>query len=134
MLTEQLLAEINTLKDEIKNLNEIITVALNSSNACHFRAIEYQSQRDTLNSKNLKLEYELAEERKKETLFIEAMEGAITKIDALEKQRDTLAEALLELLDALGATSKPHELMGYGISKYRAQQIIALAAAKGGEA
>ena len=48
MLTEQLLAEINTLKDEIKNLNGIITVAQNSANASQLRAIEYQSQRDTL--------------------------------------------------------------------------------------
>jgi hypothetical protein len=48
MITNQLLAEIDSLKDEIKNLNGIITAALNSSNASHFRAIEYQSQRDML--------------------------------------------------------------------------------------
>jgi uncharacterized coiled-coil DUF342 family protein len=73
MLTEQLLAEINTLKDEIKNLNEIITVALNSSNACHFRAIEYQSQRDTLNSKNLKLECELVDARRQRDTLVDAI-------------------------------------------------------------
>ncbi len=50
------------------------------------------------------------------------------------KQRDRLAESLTELLDALGATHKPHELIGYGITEHRAQEIVALAAAKGGEA
>jgi len=50
MITNQLLAEIDSLKDEIKNLNGIITAAINSSNASHFRAMEYQSQRDTLAS------------------------------------------------------------------------------------
>jgi septal ring factor EnvC (AmiA/AmiB activator) len=36
------------LRQEIENLNKIIAAATNSANASHFRAIEYQSQRDTL--------------------------------------------------------------------------------------
>lgn len=56
------------------------------------------------------------------------------EIEELRKQRDMLAEALTELLDALGATRKPHELIGYGIAEHRAQEIAALAAVKGGEA
>ena len=36
------------LRQEIENLNKIIEVATNSANASHLRAIEYQSQRDTL--------------------------------------------------------------------------------------
>jgi hypothetical protein len=36
------------LRQEIENLNKIIDAATNSANASHFRAIEYQSQRDTL--------------------------------------------------------------------------------------
>jgi ketopantoate reductase len=44
----ELLGELSEARKEIENLNVTITAALNSSNACHFRAIEYQSQRDTL--------------------------------------------------------------------------------------
>jgi chromosome segregation ATPase len=51
-----------------------------------------------------------------------------------QSQRGTLAEALTELLDALGATRKPYELIGYGIAEHRAQEIAALAAVKGGDA
>jgi hypothetical protein len=36
------------LRQEIENLNKIIDAATNSANASHLRAIEYQSQRDTL--------------------------------------------------------------------------------------
>jgi uncharacterized membrane protein len=36
------------LRQEIENLNKIIEVATNSANASHLRAIEYQSQCDTL--------------------------------------------------------------------------------------
>ena len=36
------------LKQEIENLNKIIDAATNSANVSHLRAIEYQSQRDTL--------------------------------------------------------------------------------------
>jgi hypothetical protein len=39
------------LKQEIENLNKIIDAATNSANASHLRAIEYQSQRDTLADK-----------------------------------------------------------------------------------
>jgi uncharacterized protein (DUF849 family) len=36
------------LRQEIENLNKIIDAATNSANASHLRAIEYQSQCDTL--------------------------------------------------------------------------------------
>jgi hypothetical protein len=45
------LGERNVMREprqEIENLNKIIDAATNSANASHFRAIEYQSQRDTL--------------------------------------------------------------------------------------
>jgi hypothetical protein len=60
-------------------------------------------------------------------------DGIVDAMDELIQQRDTLAESLTELLDALGATHKPHELIGYGIAQHRAQEIVALAAVKGGQ-
>jgi septal ring factor EnvC (AmiA/AmiB activator) len=45
---KQLERELAEAREQIKNLNVTITAALNSANASHFRAIEYQSQRDTL--------------------------------------------------------------------------------------
>lgn len=75
---------------------------------------------------------ELAEAREQlEDFEIEAT-NAINDIVRVKYQRDTLAEALTELLDALGATHKPHELIGYGIAEHRAQEIVALAAVKRG--
>jgi hypothetical protein len=80
-----------------------------------------------------KLDRELAEARKQlEDFEIEAT-NAINDIMRVKYQRDTLAESLTELLDALGATHKPHELIGYGIAKHRAQEIVDLAAVKGGQ-
>jgi plasmid stability protein len=40
--------ELAEAREQIKNLDVTITAALNSANASHFRAIEYQSQRDML--------------------------------------------------------------------------------------
>jgi hypothetical protein len=40
--------ELAEAREEIENLNKIIDAATNSANASHFRAIEYQNQRDTL--------------------------------------------------------------------------------------
>ena len=45
---ERLTRETAEAREQIKNLNVMITAALNSANASHFRAMEYQSQRDTL--------------------------------------------------------------------------------------
>lgn len=53
-------------------------------------------------------------------------------VDSLIKQRDELMEILVEILDALGATHKPHELEGYGITCERAKEITLIAAVKGG--
>ena len=115
---------------------------------------------DTLKSEHARqLERELAEARKLRDLYKESMEVAREQCDILqdelaesektrqqlayvhvfaveraqqyEDQRDTLAEALRELLDALGARSRAHELIGHGVSECRAQEIIALAAVKG---
>jgi small-conductance mechanosensitive channel len=55
-------------------------------------------------------------------------------VDALIKQRNELMEILVDILDALGATHKPHELEGYGITHERAKEIISIVAMKGGEA
>jgi predicted RNase H-like HicB family nuclease len=74
--------------------------------------------------------------KKLERKLADAREGWMLSNEQTErawKQRDTLAEALTELLDALGATHKPYELIGYGIAEHRAQEITALATAKGGE-
>jgi predicted RNase H-like nuclease (RuvC/YqgF family) len=44
----ELLGKLVEARKEIENLNKIIDAATNSANASHLRAIEYQSQRDTL--------------------------------------------------------------------------------------
>ena len=113
---ERELAEARKQRDNLQRQNELVR---NESLIC--------ADCDAIR----KEEYDKAiEQRDALAKGFDAAQQAIVKA---VKQRDTLAEALLELLCALGATSKPHELMGYGISKYRAQQIIALAAVKGGE-
>lgn len=80
------------------------------------------------------IERKLYEAQEKLIKAINDYETAVLREHRMQEQRDTLAEALTELLDALGATRKPHELIGYGIAEHRAQEIVALAAVKGGEA
>ncbi len=83
--------------------------------------------------------YELREQRDKALCELEMWrDGNImhefhrNEIQGLEQQRDRLEQALVEVLDALGATHKPHELEGYGVTRKRAKEIVAIAAVKGG--
>jgi uncharacterized protein YggE len=115
------------LRQEIENLNKIIAAATNSANASHLRAIEYQSQCDTL---------------------AQGFDAAQQAIVEAVKQRDALAEALdsslgilIALMDGnedvydliVTATNKnTGEENKMSVREALEKSIAALAAVKGG--
>lgn len=53
--------------------------------------------------------------------------SAIEDLQALIKERDNLATALFEVVDAVASIDKPWDLHGYGIEPKRAEEICELA-------
>lgn len=64
------------------------------------------------------------EAKDKDAAYIVA---ACNEYPKLVEDRAKLVAALSDVLDALGALRKPHELTGYGISQDRAEEICAVA-------
>jgi|688.fasta_scaffold108504_9 hypothetical protein len=134
MITNQLLAELDILKDKL----------LETQKELSFRRDLYALQNQLADQLRKYLIEARAEAKKwkdnhdnqvkiNQLLRDRPDLGHRAKsVDALIKQRDELMEILVEILDALGATHKPHELEGYGITCERAKEITLIAAVKGG--
>jgi len=134
MITNQLLAELDILKDKLLETQKDLSFrrdlyALQNQLADQLRKYLIEAKAEAKkwkdNHDNQVKINQLLRDRPD-------LSDRVKSVDALIKQRNELMEILVEILDALGATHKPHELEGYGITCERAKEITLIAAVKGG--